>query len=301
VETGGRPVVAVLAVLAMLTGGCAAAPSGGHDATFRVVASMTVVADFVEQVGAEHVEVASLVPAGADPHTYEPTPADARAVADADLVVGNGAGLEPWFDRVAGASGTETVMLVDTLDTPLLDDEDGRPDPHLWMVPELAAGYVATIADVLADLDPDNAAAYHENAGTYTGRLDELDGEIRDALAAIPPERRVLVTPHDAYAYFARAYDLEVATVVGVSTEEEPSAAAVQRLVDEVRAREVPTIFFETTVNRAVIDRIAADADVEVGRPLYGDSVGEPGSGADSYVGMMRANVEALLDGLADG
>jgi manganese/iron transport system substrate-binding protein len=130
-------------------------------------------------------------------------------------------------------------------------------------------------------------------------RLEELDAELADELAQVPEAHRILVTPHDAYSYFADHYGFEVATVVGVSTEEEPSASQVQHLVDVVRETGVPTVFVESTVNPAVIERIAADAGVEVGAPLYGDSVGEPGSGADDYVGMMRANVAALVDGLA--
>jgi ABC-type Zn uptake system ZnuABC Zn-binding protein ZnuA len=293
------PSAALAALLALLVSACAAASEPDRE-TLRVVASMSVIADFARQAGGAHVEVVSLVPTGADPHTHEPTPADARAVADADLVLANGAGLEPWFDALAGVDGAEVVRLTDALHGELRAEEDGAPDPHLWMVPDFAAVYVDALAEALAEADPARAAEYRANADAYAAELEELDEELAGALAGIPPERRVLVTPHDAYAYFADAYDLEVATVVGVSTEEEPSAAAVQRVIDEVRAREVPTVFVEATVNRAVIDRIAADAGVEVGRPLYGDSVGGPGSGAETYVEMMRANADALVEGLAD-
>jgi ABC-type Zn uptake system ZnuABC Zn-binding protein ZnuA len=296
--TRWAPPAAFAALLALLVSACAATPAERDRDTLRVVTSMSVIADFARQVGGEHVEVVSLVPTGADPHTHEPTPADARAVADADLVLANGAGLEPWFDALADAD-REVVRLTEDLRGRVRADGDGEPDPHLWMVPELATAYVDALAEALAEADPRRAAEYRANAAAFAGELRELDEELAAALAAIPPARRVLVTPHDAYAYFADAYDLEVATVVGVSTEEEPSAAAVQRVIDEVRARQVPTVFVEATVNRAVIDRVAADAGVEVGRPLYGDSVGEPGSGAETYVDMMRANVDALVDGLA--
>ena len=293
----GRAGGLLLALLVGVLVGCSAWPEQQEavptDGPLTVVVSMTVLADFVGQVGGEHVEVISLVPTGADPHTHEPTPADARTVADADLVVANGVGLEPWFDRLVATAGVDVVWATDGLDAEVVDDEDGRADPHLWMAPRLAIGYVRTIADALADAVPDHAEELRANADAYAA-------ELADTLAAIPEERRVLVTPHDAYAYFAEAYDLEVATVVGVSTEEEPSAAGVQAVVDVVRQRDVPTVFVESTVNRAVIDRIATDAGVDVGDPLYGDSVGEPGSGADSYVGMMRANAAALVDGLAD-
>jgi ABC-type Zn uptake system ZnuABC Zn-binding protein ZnuA len=293
--------VALAGLLALTGLACAAAvPATEERDGLRVVASTSVIADFARQVGGEHVEVTPLVPAGADPHVHEPTPSDARAVADADLVLANGAGLEPWFDALAGVDDAEVVRLTDTLRDRIEMGEDGEPDPHLWMVPDLAAVYVEVLAAAFAEADPSHAATYRDNAAAYEQQLAALDEELAAELGRIPPDRRVLVTPHDAYAYFADAYDLEVATVVGVSTEEEPSAAAVQRLIDEVRQREVPTVFVEATVGRAVIERVARDAGVEVGRPLYGDSVGEPGSGAETYVDMLRANVDALVDGLGD-
>lgn len=265
----------------------------------RVVTSMSVIADFAAQVGGERVEVVSLVPVGGDPHVHEPTPSDARAVADADLVLGNGAGLEPWFDALVAGSDREVVTLTDRIADRVVDDGTGQPDPHLWMVPPYATEYVAEIAAELAELDPGHAEAYDANADAYIARLEQLDAELAGQLARIEPHRRVLVTSHDAYGYFAEHYGLEVDTVVGVSTEEDPGAGRVQELVDRVREQGVPTVFVESTVNPAVMERIAEDAGVETGAPLYGDSVGEPGSGAHDYEGMMRANVRALVEGLA--
>ncbi len=286
-------------VLLLAAGACASSSAGGaDDERLRVVASMSVIADFAREVGGDHVEVTSLVPVGADPHVHEPTPADARAVDEADLVLGNGVGLEPWFDSLVAGSDQQVITVTEELEGLVVDDEDGEPDPHLWMVPPLAAAYVERIAEELVALEPDLAEDVEAHAQRYVARLARLDDEIAETIAEVPEERRVLVTSHDAYSYFADHYDLEVATVVGVSTEEEPSAARVQRLVDLVRDAEVPTIFVETTVNPAVIRRVADDAGVEIGDPLYGDSVGEEGSGADDYVGMMRANAEALAAGL---
>jgi ABC-type Zn uptake system ZnuABC Zn-binding protein ZnuA len=297
--------VAALSAVGLLVAGCAAqeepeAPTARPDGgSLDVVASMSIIADFAEQVGGEAVTVTSLVPIGADPHVHEPTPADARAVADADLVLGNGVGLEPWFDDLVAGSGQEVITVTEELAHLVVDDEDGEDDPHLWMVPPMAAAYVERIAEVLAELDPERAETYHDNAAGYVERLEELDDELAGELEPIPEEHRILVTPHDAYSYFADHYGFEVATVVGVSTEEEPSASQVQHLIDVVRETGVPTVFVESTVNPAVIERIADDAGVEVGAPLYGDSVGEPGSGAEDYLGMMRANVAALVEGLA--
>ena len=293
----------LLLVIGAVAAGCAAQRASeqqpSSDDRLAVVASMSIIADFAEQVGGDAVDVTSLVPIGADPHVYEPTPSDARAVDDADLVLGNGVGLEPWFDDLVAASGQQVVTVTDELSHLVVDDEDGEDDPHLWMVPPLAATYVERIADELADLDPAGAETYRGNAAAYVERLEELDADLTDELDEIPDQHRVLVTPHDAYSYFADHYGFEVETVVGVSTEEEPSASQVQHLVDVIRETGVPSVFVESTVNPAVIERIAADAGVEVGEPLYGDSVGEPGSGSEDYVGMMRANVAALVDGLA--
>ncbi len=289
------------AFVALFVAGCAAAPASPTpeaDEQLHVVTSTSILADFVHQLAGDEVRVTSLVPVGGDPHVHEPTPSDARAVHDADLVIGNGVGLEPWFDTLVG-DGDDVVMLADAVSHLVVDDEDGRPDPHLWMVPTIAAVYAEHLADELGARRPDDADAYRSAAADYRERLERLDAELAGRLAAIPEEHRTLVTSHDAYHYFADHYGLQVHTVVGVSTEEEPSAARVQHLVDVVRRTGVPTVFVETTVNPAVMHRIAEDAGAAVGDPLYGDSLGPPGSGADDYVGMMRANVEALVDGLA--
>jgi ABC-type Zn uptake system ZnuABC Zn-binding protein ZnuA len=284
-------------VVGLVALGCSSPPAAG-DERVSVVASMSIIADFAEQIGGDEVEVSSLVPVGSDPHVYEPTPSDARAIDDADLVLGNGVGLEPWFDALVAGSGREVITLTDRVGHAVVADDAGEPDPHLWMVPPFAVAYVEVIAEELIAVDPGNAAAYADNAASYIDRLEALDEELAEALAVIDPDRRILVTPHDAYSYFADHYGFEVETIVGVTTEEEPSAARAQRLVDHLRRHDVPTVFVESTVNPSVIERIAADAGVQVGEPLYGDSVGGEGSGAEDYHGMMRANVRALVDGL---
>lgn len=265
----------------------------------QVVVSMSVIGDLVEQVAGEHADVRSLVPIGGDPHVHQPTPSDARAIADADVVLANGAGLEPWFDTLVAGADRKASFLTTDLDHVLLDEQDGVSDPHLWMVPPYVEVYVQTIAQHLAEADPDNAEAYRSNALVYRDELAALDHELKERLSRIPQDHRVLVTSHDAYRYFAEHYGLKVVPVIGVTTEEEPSAARVRDVVDVIRAQQVPTVFVETTINPAVMERIARDAGVSVGDPLYGDSIGEQGSGADSYIGMMRANVEAITVGLA--
>lgn len=300
----GLVVAAVLLTACGPTGGgvatqSTAMPDGRHDRELHVVVSMSVIADLVRQVGGPGLFVTSLVPLGGDPHVHEATPSDARAIQDADLLFGNGAGLEPWFTTLAAGGGRTPVMLADVLADEVVVDADGRPDPHLWMVPTMAARYVERIADELARIDPGQAQAYQDAAQQAVKRFAELDAELRRELERIPAHRRVIVTTHDAYTYFATHYGFEVATIVGISTDEEPSAARIRQLITLVRERDIPTVFAESSVNPAVIRRIAQDAGVALGRDLYGDSLGPPGSGAEDYVAMLRWNVAALVAGLA--
>jgi ABC-type Zn uptake system ZnuABC Zn-binding protein ZnuA len=260
---------------------------------------MSVFSDFARAVGGDLVDVETLVEIGGDPHTYEPAPVDAAAISDADVVLDNGLGLSPWFEPLAVNAGDRLVVLTDGIAEEAVQTT-GKIDPHMWMVPDyVAEGYVPAIETALSAADPENAATYAANAEAYRRTLEDLDVELAEQIATIPPEDRQLITSHDAYSYFAEQYGLEVTgSVVGVTTEEEPSAQTVGRLVDLIRAEDVPTIFVESTVNPEIVERIARDAQVAVGDALYGDSVGPAGSGAEDYLGMMRANVHAIVSGL---
>jgi zinc/manganese transport system substrate-binding protein len=295
-------VLGLIVLAAVLIGG-----GKGHAAAPPkpvAVTSISILADFVRAVGGDAIAVESIVPVGGDPHVYEPVPSDARKLARAAIVFRNGAGLERWMDRLIGTTSDRrpVVTLADGL-TPIVQASgtyQGRPDPHMWMDPSLAARYVLRIRDVLAQRYPAHAAAFRRNAAAYLDELAALDAEIRGRVERIPPARRKLVTTHDAYRYFATRYGLElVASIWGISTEAEPSAAEVSRIVTAVRNAGVPTVFVETTVNPKLMQRIARDAGVRIGAPLYGDSVGGPGSGAETYLGMMRANASAIAAGLA--
>ncbi|MBA2529652.1 MAG: zinc ABC transporter substrate-binding protein [Euzebyales bacterium] len=291
--------VALTAVVMLLAGGCVPTSSDADEGRLAVVSTMSVFSDFATAVGGEHVRVETLVEVGGDPHTYEPAPSDAALVTDADVVLDNGLGLSPWFEPLAGNVEGRLVTLTEDIAEGAVASR-GVLDPHMWMVPPLVAeGYVTAIEEAFTEADPANAEDYAANARAYRRRLGRLDDELAERFATIPPDRRRLVTSHDAYRYFANHYRIEVlGTVIGVTTEEEPSAQAVSTLIDQIRRARVPTIFVESTVNPDLIERVARDAGVAVGEPLYGDSVGEPGSGADTYVGMMRANAAAIVSGL---
>jgi ABC-type Zn uptake system ZnuABC Zn-binding protein ZnuA len=293
-----RRLVVLAAVV--LCAACAAAPAAPRgNAALTVVSTMSVFGDFARAVGGDLVDVTNLVPVGGDPHTYQPAPSDAALITEADVVLDNGLGLSPWFEPLAVNVTGRLVVLTDEIADDAVQSY-GRVDPHMWMVPDYVdRGYVAAIERAFSDADPDNAATYRANAEAYRQVLADLDAELVALFDSVPADRRKLVTSHDAYSYFAQRYGLEVVgTVIGVTTEEEPSAERLAALVDEIRAQDVPTVFLETTVNPDVIRRVAADAGVAVGDPLYGDSVGPEGSGADDYVGMMRANARAIVSGL---
>jgi len=301
VETGVRARVRTLAwCLALALTACSPAASlTPPDDGLDVVATMSVFADFAEHVGGGLVDVTSIVPVGGDPHTYEPTPSDAVQIARADVVLDNGLGLSPWFeplrDNVEGRLVTLTANVADEARRTA-----GKIDPHLWMVPDYVdRGYITAIERALAGVDPAHAQDYADNADAYRAELADLDADIAAAVSTIPRERRKLVTSHDAYSYFATRYGITVVgTITGVTTEEEPSARSVSRLIDRIRAERAPAVFFETTINPALAERVARDAGIVLGDPLYGDSVGPPGSGASDYVSMMRANARAIVGGL---
>lgn len=269
-----------------------------------VVASISILADFVRAVAGDALVVESLVPVGSDPHTYEPVPSDARRLAGAELVFRNGFGLERWLDKLIGVSRSPNTVITLTDGMPSLRVAEGAyagdADPHAWMDPERARHYLAGVERALVVRYPRHATTFAANANRYRRELDALDAEIRSLIATVPPARRQLVTTHDAFRYFSERYGLRlVASIWGISTETEPSAREVARIVSAIRSAGVSVVFVETTINPKLMRRIAAEAGVRVGDALYGDSVGVAGSGADTYIGMMRANARSIARGLA--
>jgi len=267
------------------------------------VATISIIADMVRAVAGDLVTVISIVHIGGDPHVYEPLPSDARALARAHIVFRNGLGLERWLDKLIGAATARRPVVTVTAGLPALVQStggyQGDPDPHLWMDPARAQVYVDNITAGLAGRFPRHAEDFRRNADDYRRRLGGLSDWIAAEVAVIPPARRKLVTTHDAFRYFGERFGFTVvATIWGISTEREPSAAEVAGIIRAVRAAAVPAVFVETTINPRLMRRIARDADVTLGRPLYGDSVGDKGSGAETYTGMMRANTRAIVDAL---
>lgn len=300
-------VLTLLSACSGVTGGTGE-PTGetpADDDRLRIVTTYSIVADLVRQVAGERAVVTSLVPVGADPHTYEPRPSDLQAVASADAVFYHGLNLELWFDRLIDNVGGQrpTFTVTDGI-TPLtveVGSYQGLPDPHAWMDPRLVMQYVANIRDALIKLDPDGTNIYKQRAAGYMEELHGLDRWIREQVAMIPEERRLLVTSENAFRYFAGAYGFEiVGYIFNLAPEDEPSARQITELVDRIRAEQVPAVFAETTLDPKILQRIAGEAGVRLAGNLYVDSLGPIGSDGDTYLKMMRANVTKISEGLRE-
>ncbi len=258
----------------------------------KVVATFSILGDFVTEVGGERVEASTIVGPDTDVHTYQPRPSDARRLADAQVLVSNGLGFEGWLDRLAQASSFKGRHVVASAGI------DARLDPHCWLDVACARHYVAAIADGFAAADPAGASLYHTRAAAYDRRLAALDAWIRGEIAQVPPERRKAITGHDSFEYFARAYGVRFAAPRGYNTDSEPTARDMAALIREVRAQKINALFVENLTNPNLIDEIARDCGASVGPRLYSDALSKPGGPAPSYEAMMRYDVTALVKGM---
>lgn len=297
VRIGGLVASITLAGLVAACGSPGGSPDAAGDRV-RVVATTTVFADLVAAVGGDDVDVSALVPKGAEVHTFDPTPADVQRIADADLVVYNGLGLDDWLaDLVADAgTGATLVVLAEHLEGVDYVAEDGAPNPHLWLDVSYARRYVERIENALAELDPNRAADYASRARAYDQRLAALDDEARQAIGEVPAERRRVVSFHDAFPYFAAAYDLEIVGTVVNAPGQDPSAGEIADLVAAIRAAGVSAIFSEAQFSDDLVRTLADETGAAVVSDLYTDSLGDPP--ANTYEGMMRSNVERVAQAL---
>jgi len=298
--------VALAPILALLLA-LGQEPCDAADRRLRVVATTTVVADLVRQIAGDRIDVDCLMAAGIDPHSYKATPRDADRLARADLVVASGLHLEGKLaDLLERLSRRVPVIAVADAIPPdrLLDAGAGLHDPHVWFDAELWSLGVPAVAERLAKLDPPHAEAYREAGRAYAERLVALDGELRESLTEIPLERRVMVTAHDAFRYFGRAYGIEVVGIQGTSTEAEAGLGDLNRLVDLVVTRKLPAVFVETSVSDRNVTALREGAGarghtVGLGGRLYSDSLDAPGSGAGTLEEALRANVATIVSALA--
>ncbi|WP_375539783.1 metal ABC transporter substrate-binding protein [Cylindrospermum sp. FACHB-282] len=270
----------------------------------QVVATSTIIADLTQEIAGDEIHLSGILKPGTDPHVYEPVPADSRVLEKADLILYNGYNLEPGLIKLMNATGGKARKLaVGEVVKPLqLDKGKGQivPDPHIWGDGKNAIAMVEAIRDALIELSPADREKFTQKASELTQELQQLNIWISQQIQTIPPEKRKLITTHDAFQYYGQAYGIAIAgTLIGISTEEQPSAQTVQRLVESVKKIGVPAIFAETTINPALIKTVAQEAGVTLApHQLYSDSIGAKGSDGDTYITMMQANTRSIVEAL---
>jgi zinc/manganese transport system substrate-binding protein len=264
----------------------------------KVVASFSILGDLAKNVGGNRVDVTTLVGADGDVHVYTPAPGDARKIADADLLVINGLGLEGWLPRLLQVSSAKVPIVTATKGIAPLK-LGSEADPHAWQSVANAKSYVANIRDALIAADPADAGSFRKNAQSYLAKLDALDHEVREAVAQIPPSRRKVISTHDAFGYFASAYGIQFIAPIGVSTESEASAKDIADIVAQIKAEKIPAVFLEKMSDPRLIRRIAAETGAKIGGTLYSDSLTDEKGDAPTYIDMVRHNIKALTSALA--
>ncbi|QDT46703.1 Periplasmic zinc-binding protein TroA precursor [Symmachiella dynata] len=277
--------------------------AGGKSAPkYKILATTLMIADAAARIAGEDVQVEWLMGPGVDPHLYQPTAKDRIKLQSADVILYQGLHLEgkmvDTFESIAKQGRTAVAVSRDIPDSELLSWEGGLHDPHVWHDPKLWKRCVQTMLEALIAQDPESASAYRERATAYLAELDELDAFCKQRVAEIPPAQRWLITSHDAFHYYGRAYGFQVVGIQGISTESEAGLKAITDAVDLIKTHKIGAIFPETSVPQAAINRVAQDSGAQLGPELYSDALGGVGSGADTYVGMIQANTNSVVDGL---
>ena len=270
----------------------------------KVVATSTIIADLTQEVGGDEIKLTGILKPGTDPHVYEPVPKDTQVMEEANLILYNGYNLEPGLIKLMKSAGGKARQLAvgEAVKPVELDKGKGEvvPDPHVWGDVKNAIAMVNAIRDALIQLSPQDKEEFTKKAQQLSDELKQLDSWISVQIQTIPADKRKLVTTHDAFQYYGRAYQIPIAgTLIGISTEEQPSAQTVQRLVEEIKKTGVPTIFAETTINPALIKTVAQEAGIKLApRELYSDSIGAPGSEGETYIKMIEANTRTIVEAL---
>jgi zinc/manganese transport system substrate-binding protein len=292
-------------IVAMLVAVMAGLGSAQADDRLSVVATFSILGDFARNVGGDRVAVTTLVEPDSDSHVYTPSPADAKTIAAARLVIVNGLGLEGWLPRLVKSSGGKAAIVIATkgiVPRRIVDGHSHDPseaDPHAWQSVPNAKIYVANIRDALIAADPAGADTYRANAAAYLAKLDTLEAEVRAAVAQIPPERRRVISTHDAFGYFAAAYGIDFIAPQGASTDSEPSARDIAAIISQIRREKIPAVFLENISDPRLIRRIAAETGAAIGGTLYSDSLSAEKGPVPTYIDMVRHNIKALTRALA--
>ncbi|HEY8383727.1 MAG TPA: metal ABC transporter substrate-binding protein [Microvirga sp.] len=284
-----------------------AAPAAAQSERPKVVASFSILADFVKNVGGDRIELSTLVGPDGDAHVYAPTPADGRRLAEAKVVFVNGLKFEGWINRLVKSSGTKAALIEAAKGVTTVAEEGGHGhghghgavDPHAWQSVANARIYVANVRDALIAADPAGKSTYEANASAYLQKLDALDQEVKAAVARIPADRRRIITSHDAFAYFEKAYGLDFVAPQGVSTEAEASAKDVARIIQQIRKEKIGAVFFENVTDPRLVERIAKETGARIGEQLYSDALSRENGPAATYIDMMRHNIRAISTALS--
>jgi len=265
----------------------------------KVVATFSILSDLVKNVGGDRVDARTLVGPNGDAHVYQPSPSDAKTLADAKVVFVNGLGFEGWMERLIKASGSKAPVVTATKGVkPRKSDDVGGADPHAWQSVANAKIYVANIRDGLSAADPAGKASYEARAAAYLAQLDALDAEVKAAIDRIPADRRRIITTHDAFGYFAAAYGVSFIAPQGVSTESEVSAKDVAKIITQIRKQRIPAVFLENVTDDRLLKRIGAESGARIGGTLYSDALTDGQGAAPTYLDMMRHNVRQLAQAL---
>lgn len=302
-----RRLLAVLLTL-LTVAACGGSPNSSATApinAYQVITTTSIFADLAKMALGDAAHIESIIPAGVDVHTFEPSPSDVEKIQSADLIIANGLGLDGWIGSLIEAAGkgeADTLLLGEGLDQEndwvyLSNAETpGTFDPHIWLDPKGAVLYVQRIADHVSRNAPDLAQRIAATSADGIAKINAIDADLAVAFAAIDPDQRKIVTMHDAFGYFARAYEIEIVGVAVASPGQDPSAQEIRALIDAIRSAGVTALFSEVQLPSKVLDQIAAETGATVLQDLYSDALGA--SPADSYLGVMRTNADAILGAL---
>ncbi len=290
------------------------ATEAGAEKKVKVIASFSILGDMVKNVGGDRVEVTTLVGPNGDAHVYEPTPADAKAVSAANLVIVNGLGFEGWMDRLIQTSGYKGPVVVATKGIKPRDMTRGEEaehghgakhehkiDPHAWQALSNGLFYVDNIAKALSSVDPQGAPVYQANAAAYEGKLIDLDQWVKTEFDSIPKPKRRLITSHDALGYFGGAYGITILSPMGVSTASEPSAGGIAQLIKQIRQEKITAIFIENVTDPRLMEQVAKESGVTLGGELYSDALSKAEGPAPTYMDMFKNNATKIVAAMRKG
>lgn len=264
------------------------------------VSTITIINDIVKNIGKDKVEGYSICAVGVDPHTYHPKPSDPKLIAKSDIVFINGFSLEHWIEEmIRGAGGNKKEVIVTEGVTPMTDEKGfGDPDPHAWFNVSNIKNYAQNIANGLISIDPANESFYKKNLDEYNVKLDSLNSWIITQINTIPEEHRVLITSHDAFRYFGKAYGMEVKGLQGISTEAKIRTEDYKNLIDYIKSKKLKSVFVETSVNPKLLEQISSETDAKIGGTLFSDSIGNDGTPEGTYIGAVTHNVNTIVNAL---